>query len=399
MKISGIIAEYNPFHNGHKYHIDKVRDNGADGIVAVMSGNFVQRGEPAIEDKYQRAKSALIGGVDLVLELPSAYATSSAEIFAKSGVDILNRLGCVDEISFGAEEDNILSLKKIAAALQNEDTDNLLKEKLKEGISYPTALDYAVGQVIGMEYSVIMRQPNNILAIEYLKALNRSESQMTPFAVKRAGCNHDSDTPIGNIASASFIRDNLRIGKTDVLKDYMPATSESILKGNIEKGDALIDLDIFEKAVLSKLRFLPLSYFSKLPDVSEGIENRLHSAIAISRTLDELYGYVKTKRYTHSRIRRLILQAFLGISAKDITGEIPYVRVLGFNDVGRSILKEMKFNATIPVIMKASDIADLHSDKADRIFNIECRGSDQYFLFTPTVRPCGTDKTANIIRL
>lgn len=398
MKISGIIAEYNPFHNGHIYHMEKTRENGADAIVTVMSGNFVQRGEPAIIDKRSRARAALIGGSDLVLELPLPYAVSSAETFARGGVDILNRLGCVDEISFGSESGDLKKLSAVARALQSEDTELALKANLDTGVSYPTALDRAIAEVLGEEYAMILREPNNVLAIEYLKALSVSESRMSAFTVARMGAGHDSSLFLEDSASSSYIRGKIMAGDMSDISAVMPPISESILKGEIERGNALVDKSKFETAVLSKLRFMSKEYFRRLPDVSEGLENRIISSVFISRDLNQLYDYIKTKRYTMSRVRRIVLSAFLGITAKDTPSKVPYVRVLGFTERGREVLRAAR-GATIPIVMKTADIDDIDNSLAKKIFELESRSTDQYVMMTENVQPCGTDKTANIIRL
>ena len=399
MKISGIIAEYNPFHNGHIYHMEKTRENGADAIVTVMSGNFVQRGEPALIQKWSRARAALIGGSDLVLELPLPYAVASAETFARGGIDILNRLGCVDEISFGSEVGDIKMLSAVARALQSEETEKALKENLDTGVSYPTALDRAIAEVLGEEYAAIIREPNNVLAIEYLKALNHTESKITPFTVNRMGAGHDSSLFLENTASSSYIREKVRENNFGEISAVMPPISESILKGEIERGDALIDKTKFEVAVLSKLRFMNTDYFLRMPDVSEGLENRIMSSIYISRDLNQLYDYIKTKRYTMARVRRIVLSAFLGITKKDTPASVPYVRVLGFTERGREILRTARNTATIPIVMKASDIDDIDNPMARKLFELESRSTDQYVMMTNNIQPCGTDKTANIIRL
>lgn len=399
MKISGIIAEYNPFHNGHIYHMEKTRENGADAIVTVMSGNFVQRGEPALIQKWSRARAALIGGSDLVLELPLPYAVSSAETFARGGIDILNRLGCVNEISFGSEAGDIKKLSAVARALQSEETEKALRGNLDTGVSYPTALDRAIAEVLGEEYAAIIREPNNVLAIEYLKALSHTESNISPFTVNRMGAGHDSSLFLENTASSSYIREKVRENNFSDISAVMPPISESILKGEIERGDALIDKTKFETAVLSKLRFMTTDRFLKTPDVSEGLENRIMSSIYISRDLNQLYDYIKTKRYTMARVRRIVLSAFLGITRKDTPASVPYVRVLGFTERGREILRIARNTATIPIVMKASDIDDIDNPMARKLFELESRSTDQYVMMTKNIQPCGTDKTANIIRL
>lgn len=352
--ITGIICEFNPFHQGHKYLIDNVK-NENDGIVCVMSGNFVQRGEFAVYDKFTRARTALENGADLVIELPCAYALRSAEGFAKAGVRLLEATNTVDRIAFGTECSDINMLKNAAAEIKSKEQE--IRDELKKGISYPAARK----QIINLP---LLDTPNNILAIEYIK-----ETTLPCCAVERIGKGHDSDD---EKYSASQIRKSL-------------------------SDDEICSLKNCEIAVLSKLRGMTAEDFLEIEDVTEGLENRIMDAVKISTSLDELYSRIKTKRYTHSRIRRIIIKAYLGITKK-YTENVPYIRILGFNDKGRKILAEMKKNAALPIISRYSDI-NMLDEYGEALFRLECRCTDLYNLGYKAPLPCGTEQRSRIVIL
>lgn len=292
MKIYGIVAEYNPFHNGHKFQIDDIRKKAGDcAIVSVMSGNYVQRAETAVMSKYARAKAALLGGVDLVLELPMPYAISSAERFAYSSVHILNSLGAVTDISFGSECGSISILRKAVEALYDENVNLKLKAELKNGVSYPAARFAAVRDVFGAETAAVLSEPNNILAVEYIKALKALSSDMKPHTVKRTGASHDSDEYVGNIASASKIRELIRNNAHTGL--FLPSDSQAVLTNEIAIGAAPSDMNRIGNAVIASLKLKTPSDFNNIYGIGEGIENRLLSAAASARNLTELYDFAK----------------------------------------------------------------------------------------------------------
>lgn len=396
MKVTAVIAEYNPFHNGHRYHIEqtwKKTDNSF--IMAIMSGNFVQRGEPAILDKRERAKIALMNGADLVVELPVPWSTASAERFARGAVYIAHQAGIVDNLSFGCEDEDIVVLQQIARIL----SDNVYSREIKDyydakGCSYPEARSAVVSRILEKDCSQIMLKPNNILAIEYLKALKSFKSDIKPICVKRSSAGHDSAKASGNIASAMSIRNYIKTGKDYGL--YIPENSIDIFNENMEKGAFPSLYSKLEAAVLAHLRKMTPADFAGTPDVAEGIEYRICEAVKTSVSLNEIFDKVKTKRYTHARIRRIILSSFLGINADDVVSLPPYIRVLGLNDNGRMMLKEMKSKYFVPVIMKYSDVKYL-DDSAKRVFALESTATDLYNLSLPEIRPCGTDMTDEIV--
>ncbi len=350
--ITGIICEFNPFHSGHKYLIDTVKEN-SDGVVCVMSGNLVQRGEFAVYDKFIRAKSALENGADLVIELPCVYSVMSANGFAKYAVQIMEATGIVDEIAFGAECGDIDELKSIAEKIKMYDSQ--IREKMKDGISYP----YARKEIVK---SNILDTPNNILALEYI-----NETSLPCRAVKRIGKGHDTD----DIKySASAIRKNLSL-------------------------DEICSVKNCETAILAKLRTMSRDDFLKIQDVSEGLENRIVEAVRDSTSLDEIYDKIKTKRYTRSRIRRIILRAYMGIT-KEYVKDVPYIRILAFNERGQNLLCQMKETAKLPVISRYSDTDKLTEDGKE-LFELECKCTDLYNLGYKKPLPCGTEQRSKII--
>lgn len=396
MKTTGIVAEYNPFHNGHKALVDHCRENGATHIVAAMSGNFVQRGSVAIMDKRARAAAAIKGGVDLVLELPVPFAVATAEVFARGGVSVLDGLGCVDALAFGAECENLELLKKAAAAVTDPKVDELIKTELSGGVSYPTARAFAVRSVYGADIADVLEGPNNILAVEYLKELERRGSGMVIEPMERVGSGHDGLTATDEFASASMLRILLERGDERAF-DYMPATTEVEFKRMVGVGRAPVKVEESERAILSRLRMLTAEDIKKAPDVSEGLENRIYNAIQSATSLEELYDIVKTKRYTHSRIRRIVTALYLGILPEDREA-VPYLRVLGFNDRGLEVLKAAKETATLPIITKPAAIAGL-DENARHTFELECRATNLYNLATPRILPCGTEYSDEIVML
>lgn len=382
MKVAGIIAEYNPFHLGHAYLAQKARENGATHIVAVMSGNFVQRGIPSLFDHRTRTAAALMNGVDLVLQLPAVYAVSSAQNFAKAGTDILNGLGIVDELVFGSECGKIEKINAAVDALDSESFKPLLDAELKKGIAFASARENAL-RFINPEAADIIKSPNNILGVEYVSALRTSQSKITPITFGRIGANHDSGKAVNGIASASQIRNDFSGGEWE---KFVPQNSVGLYKNAVTT-----DIKKIESAILYKMRTVDAVSLSRVPDISEGIENRIISAAAEAKSLEELYSLAKTKRYSHARIRRIVLNCFLGITADDLALPVPYIRITGFNESGAELIKKAKCSAKMPIITKASDIAALGND-AQRIFSLECTAGNIYALCFNEPLPCGAEK-------
>ena len=371
MNICGIICEYNPFHNGHKYQIEHTRRILGDDtlIVCLMSGNFVQRGEPALYHKNIRAKAACLEGADLVLELPLPYALSSAEGFARGAVDILSKIGCT-HLSFGAEDDNVDSLKEIASLLLEKSIIDATLANMTSGISYAAARERAVFAQI-KEKASLLKSPNNILAFEYIKAIMSLESKMEPVPVKRVGAMHDTADVVENTASATLIRQLVREGKD--ADNLMPAKAAEIF------ANALVH-KLDDNVVMSHLIRLSPEDLREFADVSEGLEYRIFDAIQTSFTFDEVCEKAKSKRYAHARIRRILMNAFLGIKKADVPDAYPYVKLLAFTERARTLLADNRENEAIRVINKPAHIRDM-DDNANRLFDMEIRASRLYYTF------------------
>lgn len=380
MKICGIVAEYNPFHNGHKYHIEKTKElYGATHIVAVMSGNFTQRGDIAVMDKFRRAETALKNGVDLVIELPVPFALGSAEQFATGAVSLLNSLGCVDMISFGSECGDLSLLEETAGAVLFAQQNENFFRYMKSGDPYPVALQKTIEQYYEEEIIDALAEPNNTLAVEYLKALSECGSQIKPVTIKRFGAGHDSSTATENNASASMIRKLLLSGQE--VSSYVPELTET----------DFADIRRLETAILAKLRTMTTSEIEKAPNVLMGLENRIYKAARVSGNLAELFMLIKTKRYTMARIRRIVMSVFLGIKKSDLKSPPCYVRILGMNQKGREILSAASCSLPMDTSLKA--LSD-SGEKQKRLAFLEDRAGNLYGLAFEKKRPCGTDFTA-----
>ncbi len=379
MKITGIICEYNPFHNGHLYHMNQTRKNGATHIVAVMSGNYVQRGDIAVLDKFTRAKLAVRGGADLVIEIPSVYALSSAEFYARGAVSILDSLGCVDEISFGSEAGSVEDLKKASEIAEECSSLPELEEYLRNGMSYPNAINTMVyekyGKKAGNRIGEILASPNNVLAVEYLKALRRFGSGIQPVTVQRKSVAHDSMVALNGIASASFIRKCIqeKIDFSDFVPDYVYS---AYVRAVSEKRRA--DIKNLERIILYKLRTITPEQLRSVPDVGQGLEYRIIEN-AVLTNLDEIFMNIKTRRYTMARIKRIFLNMLIGIEKSDLDILPPYGRILAVTERGRDILSKAKETGKIPFGTSLAKLGK-SSEDAQRFSQIEGRASDIYAL-------------------
>lgn len=381
MKTAGIVCEYNPMHSGHLYQIEKTREIlGEDAaIVCVMSGNYVQRGECAVMNKFARAKAAVLSGADLVIELPIPWNISTAERFAAGAVSILDRIGVCTHISFGSETGEIKALQDAAEKLLEPEMDKLIKLELEKGMSYPSARQTALKKLCGSRADIIS-QPNNILAVEYLKAILTQESKLIPIAVERIGAGHDSAESNEKTVSASYIREKLLSGEDiESEKKYLPESVYSVLCEEIAAGRAPVSFENSETAVLSKLRTMSSTDFSLLPDGSEGLYFRLYKAASEEPTIKDIIDKTKTKRYAYSRIKRMILFAYLGIRAADAQGLPPYARVLAIGKKGRELIKKMSEKSKVPVIVKPSAGRKLDEYGA-KIFELGAKATDLYVL-------------------
>ncbi len=393
-KVSSVICEYNPFHNGHEYMLKKMRENGADYIVACMSGNFVQRGSPAIYDKYTRTRAALCGGADLVIELPVTFSCAGAERFAYGGIYLLDSLGCVDEIVFGSECGNIDFLRGAALAVENKRVSETMRSFLETGVTFACARQTAVEKIYGREISDILSEPNNILAVEYIKALNRIGSDIMPSTLKRTGARHDSCNTHQNIASAKHIRYIIEKGGNADL--FMPEYASEFFRGAKNKPQIGGRMSRLEGAILYSLRMADKGKLSRLPEVGEGLENRIYSAVRNGKSLEEIIDAIKSKRYTRSRICRIIMYAFLGITKSDMPDKPEYIKILGFNSRGREILKKAKETSSLPIVMRYADIGRLGAERK-KMFKLESRCDDIFALSGKNIDICGKNLTEKII--
>ena len=371
--ILGIVSEYNPFHNGHAHHLQVSKQlTKTDFTVAVMSGNFVQRGDTALVDKWTRTEMALRAGVDLVIELPTVYALSSAENFADGAVKILNSLGVVDYISFGSEIGEITPLTEVANVLYKEPKEfsSLITAQLRSGLSYPRAREIALTQFFGSskKYSDIVSNPNNILGVEYLKSLKRHRSHIKPLTIKRDYSDYNSTKEKNGIASATAIRTMIKNKKN--VHYVVPYETYELLDECISSGKIVPSLAVFEKEIIYTLRKMSLSEIAALPDVSEGLENKIKFAANNFNTLEELITNIKSKRYTQSRIQRILLYALLNISQKDINASkraTPYIRVLGFNKPGKRIISAIAAaNPKLKIIVSVKRFMEESNDSTLR---------------------------------
>lgn len=332
MKTVGIVAEYNPFHAGHRKQFDRIRaEFGREtAIVCAMSGNFVQRGAPAVLDKTLRAKAAVACGADLVVELPTPASLSSAEGFAAGGVGILSKL--CDTLCFGAETGETVSLMETARALLSEDFSPLLRRELDSGKSFPVARAEALAQM-GLS-GEILRRPNDILAVEYCKAILARNSPMVPFPIRRDGDYHDRAPHRENPSATAVRRLMLEGGAWD---SFVPESARAIFE-----NAPLHSLAAGERAVLARLRTMTDAEFEALPYSGEGLWRKFMHASRRDATLEDILTAVKSKRYTRTRLDRMTMCAYLGITAETLSAPAPYVRVLAFNEKGRAVLSAVK---------------------------------------------------------
>ena len=374
-KVVGIIAEYNPFHNGHLYHLLQAKDLAqADYVVAVISGNFTQRGDTSIVDKWTKAYMAICGGCDLVLELPTVYSISSAENFASGAVKILDSLKIVDSIAFGAEASDLATLNNIANVLFQEPRGytNILTHELQKGISFPSARENAILMYLNdiKRYANILNSPNNILAIEYLKALKTQKSNMNPIMVKRSKVYYNDDRIVDDFASATAIRKLIKRREYEDLRKVVPRSTYKILSRQIRDGNIVLGLENFEKEIIYTLRKMNIREIANLPDVSEGLENLIKNSADNCNDMSKLIANIKSKRYTQTRIQRILLYALLGIDKKmmeDSKKVTPYVRVLGFTNKGKELISEInKRNPKINMITSVKKFIEKNNKPSNR---------------------------------
>ena len=379
MSVIGIVGEYNPFHYGHKHHIAETkRLLGEDcPVVCAMSGDFIQRGEAAVYSKFARAEAAVRSGVDLVLELPPAWALSSAEGFARGAVGLLGSIGVVTHLSFGSECGEVEPLETLAEILLDPLIGADIRRELEaqEGIPFAAARQRAVAKRAG-ELSGQLETPNNILAVEYIKAVYEQGLSIKPVTVQRFGSGHDKISESGH-KSAAEIRRALANGAD--ISASVPGSAYEIYRREDKLGRGPVLMENLESAMISRLRMLPDSAFAALPDAGEGLNNRLARAAREESGLDAVIAAAKSKRYALSRIRRMVMCAVLGISADMSRETPPYARVLAANARGCALLRDMEGKARIPVITKPAAVKELGAECRE-VFDRSSSAHDLYVL-------------------
>lgn len=395
MKILGLVVEYNPFHNGHLYHLEEsLKKANATHSVAIMSGNFLQRGEPALLDKYKRAEIAVSNGVDLVIELPTLFACQSAEIFSHGAITLLNSLNCIDSICFGSEEGDINLLTEIAKVLTYEPQEfkALLKSNLNDGHLFATArskalCDYLIlNNILNLNkerLDYILNSPNNILGIEYIKSLLKHKSSIKPFTITRVKAEYNSEDINSNICSATAIRKQLKdLNNLDTLLNVVPKNTFNLISDSINKN-FLPMFDEFYFDTIREIVIRDLDILNNYFEVNEGIENKIYKSIFTCNNLYELQQNIKSKRYTLTKIKRILNNILLGITKVDMNlikniDEIPYVRILAFNDKGREIIKQIKLNSEIKIINKFSDINFSENEIFKTLIKYDIKATNMY---------------------
>ena len=412
-RVLGIIAEYNPFHNGHMYHLQKAKEqSGAQYCICVMSGNFVQRGNTSIVNKWKKAEMALLNGVDLVIELPTIYSVASAEGFSLGAIKLLNNLKIVDAISFGTETSDFAALNNISSIVNEEPMKykSILNSELKKGLSFPKARENALMLYLNdnKRYDNILNTPNNILAIEYLKALKKIKSTIQPIPVKREKVYYNDNVIVDEFASATAIRKLLKNEEFSEIRKVVPKSTYQILKKETELGNVVLDLSRYEKEIIYNLRRMTVSEIAELPDVNEGLEHSLKNAANYSNDITNLINIVKTKRYTVTRIQRILICALLGITKRDVgmaKKTEPYIRVLGFNEKGKELISRInKQNPKATVITSVKKFQDKNNNNKNskiykRLLDIDICSTNVYTMACKSESLANLDYTKNMVIL
>lgn len=375
---AAIICELNPFHNGHQYLLETARRLTGEPVLAVMSGSFVQRGEVAVCSKFERAEIALRNGADLVVELPAVYAVANAQRFARGGVNIAKAFGDVHTLAFGCETDDLEALQAAADAFENSDVNACVAALMKDGAYYPQAFEQAVRRFCGDRAADVLTSPNSILAVEYLRALDGSG--IRPLPILRRGVAHDSREACGGFVSASQLRTWLREGRD--ISAYTPQAPQEITYP-----------EALERALLFRFRSMRAEDWRRLPEVGEGLEHRIVSAVAENNSVEEIINTVKTKRYTHARLRRIFACAALGITEALQSQTAAYARVLGFTEEGAALMKNCSFEV-VTSVAKA-----LKNSRNAAFLEKDLLASDLSALAYKQIKSCALDYRTKIIRV
>lgn len=402
MQVIGIVAEYNPFHTGHAYQISATRSalKEESAVVAVMSGNWVQGGRPAVLDKWSRARLALMGGADLVLELPTVWAMSSAESFAQGAIDLMEATGVVDVLSFGSEGGDVKRIRRVAVCLNSPEYEADVHRFVAKGMPFAAARQAAVQERLGEELASVLSTPNNNLGVEYLRALDSLKSDIRPMTVRREGAAHDSllsGTERPKHLSATQLRMFLERKEWEELSPYLPRGGKAILEAD---WNGFPSVQRMERGILAKLRTMTAEDWAKLPDsgAGEGLQPRLERAGKQCRSLEEFFALAKPKHWTQARMRRLLVWAYLGLTQGHRPESPPYLRVLGFNAKGQKVLRQMKERASLPILTKPAHARQL-SQEGRRLFELEAQCTDLYDLCTENIPLPGREWTTGPVRM
>ena len=399
MKTLGIITEYNPFHLGHKYMIEEAKKkSGADRVIVVMSGSFVQRGEPAFFDKWIRTKAALLNGADMVIELPVLFAAANAETFASAAVRILEDTGIVDVLAFGSESGNLPALQEAARLMSNETEEYraLLKKHLEEGLSYPSARAKALETVSNIN-SEILNKPNHILALEYLKALERYQCHMAPIAIQREGAAYHSTTLEGPFASATAIRGGILEEHIDQALSHVPESARELYSKVLSLGTAPVIWQNYAAALNYKLRTMSAEDIRQIFEVTEGLENRILRSIDTCYEVEDIIEFVKSKRYTRTKIQRILLHILLDIKGAEVAyfmkkPFMPYIRVLGFLKDSADFLGDVTMSAKCPVLTNLKKAPEILGEDGLHLLALEKNATDIYTMAMPNPLYRGTNQ-------
>lgn len=408
-KVLGIVAEYNPFHNGHFYHMQESKKiTEADSCICVISGNFTQRGEPSIVNKWAKTYMALCCGADLVIELPTIYSISSAENFASGAIKIFDSLKIVTDISFGAECNDLATLNNIANVFYSEPANykTILNHELKRGLSYPMARENAVLMYLNdiKRYANVLSNSNNILAIEYLKALKQQKSMIQPNIVPRKNVYYNDQKIVDDFASATAIRKLMLNREYAEVRKVVPRSTYQIIGEEYKKNHIILGIKKYEKEIIYALRVMPIEEIQNLPDVNEGLEFAIKKAVSETNDIEELIEKVKSKRYTQTRIQRILLYVLLGITKKDMEDSkkmVPYVRVLGFNSRGKILISEiMNQNPKLNMITSVGKYVNKKMPKnkqLTRMLDLDINATNIYTLGYGGESKANLDYTQNMI--
>ncbi|MFW5984892.1 MAG: nucleotidyltransferase [Halanaerobiaceae bacterium] len=417
MKITGIITEYNPFHYGHLYHLKKAREiTSAEGIVCVLNGNFMQRGEPACTDKWSRTRMALHNGVDLIIELPVIYGIRSAEYFAAGAVKTLAATGVVSHLVFGSETGKIAPLQQ-AAKIFNQEPKKFrksLQQELKKGSSFPVAREKAFFAYLNKKpqnntlLQKTVSEPNNILGIEYIKAIKKYNLPLKPITIKRTHNNYHTQNAVHKLASATAIRKQLR-KNINTVSEYVPQKTHQQLKSDLQQGKIPLQKEKLATILLAKLRYTTPQELTKFAEINDGLANRIIKGAQTAGNLKQLISKISTRAYTKTRIKRNLLHILLGIKKKSFQALDPrgitYLRVLGFNHRGEKILSQISQNTTRPIITQpANYLKSIEKNSRSPLkkqLSYDLLATDIYSLLfkKPELRQASRDFTEKIVKI